>query len=56
MRIAVLGAGAMGGLYGSWLSRENDVLATVDVRDCVYDVLVKAGFPEMAKQYRDYRK
>ena len=38
------------------LSQENDVLATVDVRDCVYDVLVKAGFPETAKQYRDYRK
>jgi 2-dehydropantoate 2-reductase len=32
MRIAVIGAGAMGALYGGYLSRNNDVLL-VDVNE-----------------------
>ena len=43
MRIAVLGAGAMGGLYGSYLSRENDV-TMVDINAAVVDKINSEGF------------
>lgn len=43
MRIAVLGAGAMGGLYGSYLSRENDV-TMVDINASVVDKINREGF------------
>ena len=36
MKIVVLGAGAMGGLYGSYLRRENDV-TMVDINAPVVD-------------------
>ena len=43
MRIVVLGAGAMGGLYGSYLSRENDV-TMVDINAEVVDKINREGF------------
>ena len=43
MRIAVLGAGAMGGLYGAYLSRENDV-TMVDINAAVVDKINAEGF------------
>lgn len=42
MKIAVLGAGAMGGLYGSYLSRENDV-TMVDINAEVVDKINNVG-------------
>ena len=43
MRIVVLGAGAMGGLYGSYLSRGNDV-TMVDINAEVVDKINREGF------------
>ena len=43
MRIAVLGAGAMGGLYGSYLSRENEV-TMVDINESVVERINSIGF------------
>ena len=43
MRIVVLGAGAMGGLYGSYLSRGNDV-TMVDINADVVDKINREGF------------
>ena len=43
MKIAVLGAGAMGGLYGSYLSRENDV-TMVDINETVVEKINSEGF------------
>lgn len=43
MRIAVLGAGAMGGLYGSYLSRKNDV-TMVDINPPVVEKINREGF------------
>ena len=43
MKIAVLGAGAMGGLYGSYLSRENEV-TMVDINSQVVDKINNEGF------------
>ena len=42
MRIAVLGAGAMGSLYGSYLSRKHDVIL-VDVNQTVIDTINAQG-------------
>ena len=43
MKIAVLGAGAMGGLYGSYLSRENEV-TMVDINEAVVNKINSEGF------------
>ncbi|MBR2699674.1 MAG: 2-dehydropantoate 2-reductase [Clostridia bacterium] len=43
MRIVVLGAGAMGGLYGSYLSRNNDV-TMVDINASVVEKINSQGF------------
>lgn len=43
MKIAVLGAGAMGGLYGSYLSRENEV-TMVDINETVVNKINSEGF------------
>ena len=40
MRIAVLGSGAMGGLYGAYLSRGHEV-TMVDVNPAVVDKIVR---------------
>ena len=42
MRIAILGAGAMGALYGAYLSRKNDVLL-IDVNQQVVDKINAEG-------------
>ena len=42
MRIAVIGAGAMGALYGGYLSRQNDVLL-VDVNQAQVDAINEKG-------------
>lgn len=42
MRIAVLGSGAMGGLYGAYLSRGHEV-TMVDVNPAVVDKIVREG-------------
>lgn len=44
MKIAVLGGGAMGALYGGYLSQKNDV-TIVDVNTALIEK-VKAGRPE----------
>ena len=43
MKITVLGAGAMGGLYGSYLSRKNEV-TMVDINASVVDRINSEGF------------
>ena len=50
MRIAVLGAGAMGGLYGSYLSRENDV-TMVDINAAVVDKINREGLRVRTKSW-----
>lgn len=42
MRIAVLGAGAMGGLFGAYLSRENDVIL-IDINPAVVERINTRG-------------
>ena len=42
MKIAVLGAGAMGGLYSSYLSRQNEV-TVIDVNPALVDKVRKDG-------------
>ena len=38
------------------LTAESDIIATKDVRECVYDLLQKRGFPKTAKCYAEYKK
>ena len=46
MKIAVLGSGAMGGLYSSYLSRHNEV-TVIDVDEDLRSVQIKVKWDEM---------
>ena len=38
------------------LTRENDIISTQDVKDCVYAVLLKRGLRQTAKHYMAFQK
>ena len=40
----------------SRLTKENEIIATKDVRDCVYEILIERGYPKTAKAYAEYKK
>ena len=40
----------------SRLTKENEIIATKDVRDCVYEILTERGYPKTAKAYAEYKK
>ena len=49
MRIAVLGAGAMGSLYGAYLSRNNEV-HMIDVNNRVVESIKQKGLIILEKE------
>jgi transcriptional regulator NrdR family protein len=40
----------------SRLTKENEIIATKDVRDCVYEILTERNYTKTAKAYAEYKK
>ena len=40
----------------SRLTKENEIIATKDVRDCVYEILTERKYTKTAKAYAEYKK
>ena len=40
----------------SRLTKENEIIATKDVRDCGYEIRTERGYPKTAKAYAEYKK